>query len=71
MGSGLTNAQFAQHCSRLAGRAASWAADILDEAPDGNARLHDVERFTDSIRERLNRIDELAGRSALEAEKQE
>lgn len=64
----LTNAEFAQHCTRLAGRAASWAADILDEAPDGKARLHDVERFTDSIRERLNRMDELAGREALRKE---
>jgi hypothetical protein len=64
----LTEAQFSQQCAYIAKNAAAWAADILT-LPENYHREADpsnVARFTDDVRARLDRIDELAGRLALE-----
>ncbi len=63
----LTNAAFAEQCAYLAKNAAAWAGDCLT-LPEYNHRPVDpttVARFTDDMRNRLDRLDERAGRLAL------
>jgi hypothetical protein len=64
--SGLSKIRFAQLAGRIAKNAADWSADSLDLIEDyPEMRPEDVYRFTDMIRDRLNWIDERAGRAAL------
>jgi hypothetical protein len=65
----LSKVRFAQQAGFIAKNAATWAAeclDLLDEYPD--MRGEDVRRFTDDMRARLDRIDEMTGRAALQQE---
>lgn len=65
----LTKVAFAQQAGFIAKNAATWAAEsliLLDEYP--TMRVEDVRRFTDDMRSRLDRIDEMAGRAALQQE---
>lgn len=61
----LTEAQFSIQCAYIAKNAAAWAADTLttadDLSKDANADM--VARFTDDMRERLDRLDQRAGRT--------
>ena len=63
----LTTSQFSMQCAFIAKNAAAWAGDALtlperlNEAADVTA----VARFTDEMRERLDRLDKWAGRQAL------
>lgn len=60
----LTEAQFSKYCSFIARCAACWSADILDTSDlMREADAITVARFTDDIRERLDRLDERAGRT--------
>ncbi|APY14275.1 hypothetical protein GJU94_13780 [Brucella sp. 10RB9214] len=63
----LTEARFAQRCAYIAKHASDWAAELLDfvEDREREADPESVFRFTDSVRERLDRLDEEAGRQAL------
>ncbi len=61
----LTEAQFAQMCTRMASRCAGWAGDMLDGNPDEAVTADLVGQFTDAMRERLDHIDRRAGRRAL------
>ncbi|MBS0258321.1 MAG: hypothetical protein JSR13_11485 [Proteobacteria bacterium] len=59
----LTQAKFAQLCAYIATNAAKWAGDAL-ELPKDHQRPVDaktVKRFTDEMRGRLDRLDDLAG----------
>lgn len=63
----LTKVRFAQQAGFIAKNAAAWSADCLDLLEDSpNMRVEDVARFTDDMRSRLDRIDELAGRASLD-----
>lgn len=65
----LTGAQFSMLCSYIAKNAAAWAGDCLTLSDD-HAKPADpltVARFTDGMRQRLDRLDEMAGRAALDA----
>lgn len=65
----LSKVRFAQQAAFIAKNAAAWSSDcldLLDEFP--NMRVQDVARFTDDMRSRLDRIDKLAGRAALQQE---
>ncbi|PWJ88432.1 hypothetical protein C8D77_111155 [Mesorhizobium loti] len=53
----FTNERFAQHCIRMAAKAAGWAGDILD-SPDEPARRDAVERFITEMRDRLTFMEE-------------
>lgn len=68
----LTGAEFAQACAYIARNAASWAGDSLTLPEDHAAPIapSTVARFTDDMRERLNRLDERAGRLALSDSKE-
>ncbi|MEH3111556.1 MAG: hypothetical protein PGN22_15795 [Agrobacterium cavarae] len=62
----LTEAHFSMLCSYIAKNAAAWAGDILT-LPERHARPADpanVARFTDEIRGKLDRLDEMASRTA-------
>lgn len=61
----ITGAQFSMQCAFIAKNAASWAGDILTLPEDYNmpASPHTVARFTDEMRERLDRLDAWSGRS--------
>ena len=62
----ISKIRFAQQAGFIAKNAAAWAADCLDLIEDYPKMLMvDVARFTDDMRSRLDRIDEMAGRSAL------
>ncbi|MGH6774726.1 hypothetical protein [Brucella tritici] len=63
----LTNAQFSMQCAFIAKNAAAWAGDslTLPEELNREIRPDTVSRFTDEIRERLDRLDEWSGRQAL------
>lgn len=63
----ITEAQFSMQCSFIAKNAAAWAGDILtlQERYNREADAKTVARFTDEIRERLDRLDKWAGRAAL------
>ncbi|MEJ8311133.1 hypothetical protein [Agrobacterium larrymoorei] len=61
----LTEAHFSMLCSYIAKSAAAWAGDILT-LPERHARAADpanVARFTDEMRGKLDRLDEMAGRT--------
>ena len=64
----MTEAQFSMQCSFIAKNAAAWAGDLLElpELYNRKADARMVARFTDAMRERLDRLDEWAGRKALE-----
>lgn len=64
----LTEAQFSMFCSYIAKNAAAWAGDILTlpERYNREADPKNVALFTDEIRGKLDRLDEMAGRAALE-----
>ncbi len=59
----LTEAKFAQLCAYIATNAAKWAGDVLTMPEDHNKPVDPktVKRFTDEMRGRLDRVDELAG----------
>lgn len=63
----LTNAQFSMQCSFIAKNAAAWAGDTLTlpERLNQEADVSAVARFTDEMRERLDRLDKWAGRQVL------
>lgn len=63
----LTEARFAQRCAYIAKQASDWAAELLDfvEDREREADPESVFRFTDSVRDRLDRLDKEAGRQAL------
>ena len=64
----ISKVRFAQQAGFIAKNAAAWSSDcldLLDDYPD--MRVEDVARFTDDMRSRLDRIDELAGRALDEA----
>lgn len=63
----LTNAQFSMQCSFIAKNAAAWAGDTLTlpERLNQEADVSAVARFTDEMRERLDRLDKWADRQAL------
>ena len=69
MGERLTEADFARSCAYLASTCAQWAggALVLPECYQKPASVATVARFTDEIRERLDYLDKLAGRSLLKA----
>ncbi|KQZ96795.1 hypothetical protein ASD74_05940 [Rhizobium sp. Root564] len=61
----LTEAHFSMLCSYIAKNAAAWAGDILT-LPERHGRAADpanVARFTDEMRGKLDRLDEMAGRT--------
>ena len=66
----LTEAQFSMQCSFIAKNAAAWAGDLLTlpEHYTKEADPRTVARFTDEMRQRLDRLDEWVGRSALRKE---
>lgn len=65
----LTKVRFSQQASFIAKNAAAWSADCLDLLDDyPNMRVEDVARFTDDMRSRLDRLDEMASRPAMENE---
>lgn len=68
----LTKIRFAQLCGYVAKNAASWSSDALDliECVDEQEYPETVFRFTDEMRDRLDRIDVLAGRQALRTSKE-
>lgn len=67
MGEKLTKIRFSQLASRIAKNAADWSSDSLDLIEDyPDMRPEDVFRFTDTIRQRLDCIDERAGRLATQ-----
>ncbi|UXS01143.1 hypothetical protein [Agrobacterium tumefaciens] len=60
----FTEARFSQLCAYIATNAAKWAGDTLT-LPENHHRQADpamVKRFTNEMRERLDRLDELASR---------
>lgn len=59
----LTEAKFAQLCAYIATNAAKWAGDMLTLPEDHNQPVDakTVKRFTDEMRARLDRLDEMAG----------
>lgn len=63
----LTKMQFSIQCSFIAKNAAAWAGDLLGlpDCNDTEADARMVARFTDEMRERLDRLDERAGRATL------
>ena len=63
----LTTSQFSMQCAFIAKNAAAWAGDALTlhERLNEEADFAAVARFTDEIRERLDRLDKWAGRQAL------
>ena len=63
----LTKIRFAQLCGYIAKNAANWSSEALDfvDRLDDPERSEAVFRFTDEMRQRLDRIDSLAGRQAL------
>jgi hypothetical protein len=56
----MTNAQWSMQCAFLASEAAHWASDILTLPEDREkpVRPEQIERFLQTFRERLDRIDE-------------
>lgn len=64
MDKGIKRLRFAQQCAFIAKNAAAWAADSLDLVSSTGEveRPETVFRFTDDMRARLDRIDEMAGR---------
>ena len=68
----LTNAQFSMQCSFIAKNAAAWAGDTLTlpERLNQEADVSAVARFTDEMRERLDRLDKWAGRRALKGDEE-
>lgn len=65
----ITQLRFSQQCGFIAKNAAAWAADTLDliTSADDRARPETVFRFTDEMRQRLDHLDEMAGRARPEA----
>lgn len=65
----ITEAQFSMQCSFIAKNAAAWAGDILTlpEHYNREAETNTVARFTDEMRERLDRLDKWAGRVSAQA----
>lgn len=63
----LTEARFARRCASIARISSDWAAELLDniEQEQRDADTEAVFRFTDSIRARLEWLDNEAGRQAL------
>ncbi len=63
----LTTSQFSMQCSYIAKNAAAWAGDALTlpEQLSQEVDVAAVARFTDEMRERLDRLDQWAGRQAL------
>lgn len=61
----LTEAQFSMQCAFIAKNAAAWAGDLLTlpEHYNKEADPRTVGRFTDEMRERLDRLDQWAGRT--------
>lgn len=62
----ITSAQFSMQCSFIAKNAAAWAGDMLTlpESYQDPVDTATVARFTDDMRERLDRLDAWAGRAA-------
>jgi hypothetical protein len=60
----LTEAIFSMQCSFIAKNAAAWAGDLLTlpERYDEASNPRTVARFTDDMRERLDRLDAWASR---------
>lgn len=60
----LTEVEFSKQCSFIAKEAAAWAGDLLTlpERLECKVDKETVARFTDKMRERLDRLDERAGR---------
>lgn len=69
MSAKLTEAQFSMQCAFIAKNAAAWAGDLLtlSEHYGREANPQTVGRFTDEMRERLDRLDKWAGRSPAPA----
>lgn len=65
----LTEAQFARRAFHIAARASSWASECImfEDWLNKPMREEAVARFTDEMRGLLDRIDQQAGRQALEA----
>ncbi|APU92975.1 hypothetical protein PQB34_gp47 [Ochrobactrum phage POI1126] len=65
----LTQAQFAMQCAFISKNASAWAGDTLTlpERLNKHADVAAVARFTDEMRERLDRLDKWAGREAQQA----
>ncbi|WGG61894.1 hypothetical protein [Brucella intermedia] len=63
----LTTSQFSMQCAFIAKNAAAWAGDALTlpERLNEEADVAAVARFTDEMRERLDRLDKWAGRQVL------
>jgi hypothetical protein len=61
----LTEAQFAMQCAYIAKNAAAWTGDTLTTFDDlsKDANTDTVARFTNDMRERLDRLDQWAGRT--------
>lgn len=60
----LSKIRFAQLAGWIAKHASAWSSDSLDLVEnDPNMGPQDVFRFTDEMRNRLDRIDKQAGRS--------
>jgi hypothetical protein len=61
----LTQARFSMQCSYIAKNAAGWAGDLLTlpETYGDAVDAKTVSRFTDEMRGKLDRLDELAGRT--------
>jgi hypothetical protein len=70
MGEKLTEVQFSMQCAFIAKEAAAWAGDILilPERLNEEADFKNVARFTDKMRERLDRLDKWAGREEISDE---
>ena len=63
----LTTAHFSMQCAFIAKNAAAWAGDALTLPEELNqpVDVKAVARFTDKMRETLDRLDKRAGRQAL------
>lgn len=61
----LTEARFARRCASIAQVSSNWAAELMDSVDrrERNAEPISVFRFTKSIRERLDWLDEEANNS--------
>lgn len=69
----LTEADFARNCAYMARIISGWAGDALTlpERLQTPIDAKTVARFTDDIRGHLDRLDELAGRAALKAAREQ
>jgi hypothetical protein len=67
----FTNTDFARMCAYIAKNASAWSSDILSMPADMNdhPRAEVVGRFTDDIRQRLDRLDKMAGRTRVDPAK--